>query len=80
MEPQFNLCKIITVATPSRTSVFGQAPAPAQSHIACCLSVWVSLTRAARATGQTIYRLKESLYHDYMRQEIENPSIVVNFA
>ena len=51
-----------------------------RNHIACCLWVWVSLTRAARATGQTIYRLKESLYHDYMRREIENPSIVVHFA
>ena len=35
------------------------------NHIACCLWVWVSLTRAARATGQTIDRLKESLYDDY---------------
>lgn len=51
-----------------------------RNHIACCLWVWVSLTRAARATGQTIYRLKENLYEDYMRREIENPSIVVNFA
>lgn len=51
-----------------------------RNHIACCLWVWVSLTRAARATGQTVYRLKESLYDDYIRQEIENPSIVVNFA
>ena len=51
-----------------------------RNHIACCLWVWVSLTRAARATGQTIYRLKESLYADYMRKEIENPSIVVHFA
>ena len=51
-----------------------------RNHIACCLWVWVSLTRAARATGQTVYRLKESLYDDYIRREIENPSIVVNFA
>ena len=51
-----------------------------RNHIACCLWVWVSLTRAARATGQTIYHLKESLYDDYIRREIENPSIVVNFA
>ena len=51
-----------------------------RNPIACCLWVWVSLTRAARATGQTIYRLKESLYDDYIRREIENPSIVVNFA
>ena len=51
-----------------------------RNHIACCLWVWVSLTRATRATGQTIYHLKESLYDDYIRREIENPSIVVNFA
>ena len=46
-----------------------------RNHIACCLWVWVSLTRAARATGQTIYHLKESLYDDYIRREIENPSL-----
>ena len=51
-----------------------------RNHIACCLWVWVSLTRAARATGQTIYRLKRSLFDDYIRREIENPSIVVNIA
>lgn len=51
-----------------------------RNHIACCLWVWVGLTRAVRATGQTIYRLKESLYEDYIRREIEKPSIVVNFA
>jgi len=51
-----------------------------RNHIACSLWVWVSLTRTARAMGQTIYRLKESLYDDYIRQEIKNPSIVVNFA
>ena len=51
-----------------------------RNHIACCLWVWVSLTRAARATGQTIYRLKESLFDDYIRREIEKPSIIINFA
>ena len=51
-----------------------------RNHIACCFWVWVSLTRAARATGQTIYRLKESLFDDYIRQQLKKPSIVVNFA
>ena len=51
-----------------------------RNHIACCLWVWVSLTRAARATGQTIYRLKQSLFDDYIRRQIEKPSIVVNIA
>lgn len=51
-----------------------------RNHTACCFWVWVSLTRAARATGQTIYRLKESLFDDYIRQQLKKPSIVVNFA
>ena len=51
-----------------------------RNHIACCLWVWVSLTRAARAAGQTIYQLKESLLHDYMRQQLQKPTISVNIA
>ena len=51
-----------------------------RNHIACCLWVWISLTRAARATGQTIYHLKESLFDDYIRRQIEKPAIVVNIA
>ena len=51
-----------------------------RNHIACCLQVWVSLTRAARAVGQTVYQLKESLLDDYIRQQLKKPAIVVNFA
>ena len=51
-----------------------------RNHIACCLWVWVSLTRAARAAGQTIYQLKESLFDDYIRQQLENPAISINIA
>ena len=51
-----------------------------RNHIACCLWVWVSLKRAARAAGQTIYQLKESLLHDYMRQQLHKPTISVNIA
>ena len=51
-----------------------------RNHIACCLWVWVSLTRAARAAGQTIYQLKESLLHDYMRQQLQKPTISINIA
>ena len=51
-----------------------------RNHIACCLWVWVSLTRAARATGQTIYQLKESLLDDYIRQQLQNPAIFINIA
>ena len=51
-----------------------------RNHIACCLWVWVSLRRAARAAGQTIYQLKESLLHDYMRKQLQKPPISVNIA
>ena len=51
-----------------------------RNHIACCLWVWVSLTRAARAAGQTIYQLKESLLDDYIRQQLQTPAISINIA
>ena len=51
-----------------------------RNHIACCLWVWVSLTRTARAAGQTIYQTKECLLHDYMRQQLQNPAISINIA
>ena len=51
-----------------------------RNHIACCLWVWVSLTRAARAARQTIYQLKESLLDDYIRQQLHKPTIAINIA
>ena len=51
-----------------------------RNHIACCLWVWVSLTRTARGTGQTIYQLKESLLDDYIRQQLQTPAISINIA
>ena len=51
-----------------------------RNHIACCLWVWISLTRAACAAGQTIYHLKESLLDDYIRQQLQKPAIFLNIA
>ena len=51
-----------------------------RNHIACCLWVWVSLTRTARAARQTIYQLKESLLDDYIRQQLQNPAISIDIA
>ena len=51
-----------------------------RNHIAYCLWVWVSLTLAARAAGQTIYQLKESLLDDYIRQQLQKPAISINIA
>lgn len=38
---------------------------------------WLSFTRAA---GQTIYQLKESLLDDYMRKQLQKPTISINIA
>ena len=51
-----------------------------RNHIACCFYVWVSLRRAARAASQTIYQIKESLLDDYIRQQLQKPSIIINIA
>ena len=51
-----------------------------RNHIACCLWVWVSLTRVARAAGQTIYQLKEGLLDDYIRKQLHKPAISINIA
>ncbi len=51
-----------------------------RNHIACCLWVWVSLRRAARRAGQTIYQIKEGLLDDYMRKQLQKPSINIYIA
>ena len=51
-----------------------------RNHIACCLWVWVHLTRTARKVGQTIYQLKHSLFDDYIRRQIEKPSISMSIT
>ena len=47
-----------------------------RNHIASCFWVWVSLTRAARTAGQTIYQFKESLLEDYIRQQLQKPLLL----
>ena len=51
-----------------------------RNHIACCLWVWVSLRCAAEAVGQTIYQLKEGLLDDYIRHQLQKPTISINIA
>ena len=40
----------------------------------------MSLSRVARAAGQTIYQLKIGLLDDYIRCQLENPSISINIV
>ena len=51
-----------------------------RNHIGCAMLVWVCLKRIADKTGQTVYSLKQGLLSDYLRQQLNNPGIKMNFA
>ena len=51
-----------------------------RNHIGCAILVWMRLDRLARQTGQTIYQLKFGLLSDYMRQQLNHPSIHMSLA
>lgn len=46
-----------------------------RNHIACSFLVWAHLKRLATRLNTTIYKLKFGLLDDYMRQQLEHPSI-----
>ena len=47
-----------------------------RNHLACCYHAWVSLKVKAKALGQTMYALRESLFSHYLRTELQHPHIV----
>jgi len=47
-----------------------------RNHLACCYHAWVSLKVKAKALGQTMYALRESLFSHYLRAELRHPHIV----
>jgi hypothetical protein len=51
-----------------------------RNHIACAMLVWVRLTEIARTTGQTIYRIKNGMLDEYLRQQLKNPFHRMSFA
>src|SRR5207253_2376543 len=51
-----------------------------RNHIACSLLVWSRLKTLAYHTGQTIYRLKHGLLHDYLVAQLKCPSIKMLLA
>lgn len=46
-----------------------------KNHIMCSLMVWVDLKLRFHEMGLTIYQQKERLLSDYLRKELENPSL-----
>ena len=51
-----------------------------RNHIGCAFLVWVFLKRMAARTRTTVYQLKAGLLSDYLRRELENPSLKMTFA
>ena len=51
-----------------------------RNHIACAMLVWSRLKHLAYQSGQTIYRIKRGLLHDYLVQQLKNPSVEMVLA
>ena len=51
-----------------------------RNHIACAFLVWGRLKALATETGKTVYQLKQGLLHDYLIQQLKNPSLTMRFA
>jgi hypothetical protein len=51
-----------------------------RNHIACALLVWTRLKDLAYQSGVTIYQLKHGLLHDYLVQQLKNPTIPMLLA
>jgi hypothetical protein len=51
-----------------------------RNHIGCSLLVWSRLKQLAYQSGQTVYRIKRGLLHDYLVQQLKNPTVEMVLA
>lgn len=51
-----------------------------RNHIGCAILVWVRLKQVAQEKQQTIYRVKQGLLDDYLRQQLKSPTIQMRLA
>ncbi len=51
-----------------------------RNHIGCAMLVWSRLKHLAYQSGRTIYRIKRGLLHDYLVQQLKNPSVEMVLA
>ncbi|MDQ3834556.1 MAG: transposase [Actinomycetota bacterium] len=51
-----------------------------RNHIACALLVWSRLKHLAYQSGRTVYQIKHGLLHDYLVQQLKNPSVQMVLA
>ena len=46
-----------------------------RNHIACCYHAWVSLKAKAKALKTTPYQIRNNLFSDYLKTELNDPRI-----
>ena len=46
-----------------------------RNHLACCYLAWVALRLRALELGTTLYAASAALWHDYLKNELRNPTI-----
>lgn len=46
-----------------------------RNHIACCYHAWLSLNVKAKELGKTLYKVREDLFSEYLRNELRHPRI-----
>ena len=51
-----------------------------RNHIGCALLVWVRLKQLAYETHRTIYKVKNGLLSDNLRQQLKSPPIQMVLA
>lgn len=51
-----------------------------RNHIACSFLVWSRLKQLAYQSGQTVYRIKHGLLHEYLVQQLKNPTVKMVLA
>ena len=48
-----------------------------RNHFACCYQAWLSLKVMAKKMKKTLYKVKNNLWIDYLRDELRNPRIPI---
>jgi hypothetical protein len=51
-----------------------------RNHVGCALLVWSRLKDLAYQTGRSIYQIKRGLLHDYLVQQLKDPSVKMVLA
>lgn len=47
-----------------------------RNHLACCYQAWISLKVKAKELRTTLYQIRNNLFSDYLRAELNNPRII----